>query len=495
MSDLQTAISAYRAALPPGDLLEFETTPFDHVGVPCRTATFFARDGRVRGGIGYGANAQSALVGALGEMTEEFAASRAVAARSRVLGSYEELARARGHGAVLDPLTLCLHAGSDYSPDMPRQWLQTSRLGTNERVLVPIEFVATYTGDVADDSYAPLITPITNGLGAGLTYEQAVSHGLLELLQRDGNGLNIRALSTRVALDKSSITDSQARAVLNALDKAGVEVEIKIASTDFGMTGFYVVGLDRAEHADSPPVMSLGGGEAVHPVANVALRKALLEFCSSRARMSLFHGPLSRARELAPSGYLERILPGVHPQNEEPRALSSMLRWLNYSLEDVREQLAPVVLNVEKRVAFSDLPTSDEADLHDKSALLQLLTQRLHAEGLEILVADFSAFSPGAHAVKVIVPGLEVETMSYGRIGARNLRRLLAMAENDGPQLAGTGKMPHGALPIALPDSARDTFGPAWLRWSAVQERVEPLYSLYREPGRHAAPLLRTEQS
>ena len=34
------AIDAYRAALPPGQLLEFELTPLDRVGVPVQTSRF-----------------------------------------------------------------------------------------------------------------------------------------------------------------------------------------------------------------------------------------------------------------------------------------------------------------------------------------------------------------------------------------------------------------------------------------------------------------------
>ena len=52
---------------------------------------------------------------------------------------------------------------------------------------------------------------------------------------------------------------------------------------------------------------------------------------------------------------------------------------------------------------------------------------------------------PGSPAVilKAIVPGLEVETMTYNRIGGRNLRRLLAR----GSPVAGVGDKPAGALP------------------------------------------------
>jgi ribosomal protein S12 methylthiotransferase accessory factor len=486
MTDTYTeAIDAYTKALPPGELLEFSTAPFDRLNLPCRTATFFAEDGRTRGGAGYGFSDAQALVGALGEMTEEFAASRAVLERPRETGSYAEMVQRCGQAGVADPLTLCLDSGGAYTPHMPLEWTATTRLATGETVWVPVEFVATYQGDVGA---SPLVTPITNGLGAGLTPAQAVAHGLLELLQRDGNGLSIRALATGTALDLTTVTDPGARHLLALLDGGGVEVVVKVASTDFGLPGFYVTGMDREAALGGLPIMSAGGGEAVDPVASVALTKALLEFCAARARMAFFHGPLDAVARLTPAGYLERMLPGVSPAAQEPRALAEMVRWIGLSLEDLRAVLSPRVQRVDRRVAFSSLPTASESLTTGKEALLAEVTGRLYADGFDILVADFSDLASGVHAVKVIVPGLEVETLSYGRIGERNVRRLMAQPEG----LAGVGPAPDGARRVLLTPQAEERLGgPAWLDWAGAQRVVGPLYALYREPGRHAAPLVK----
>jgi len=487
MTDTYTeATEAYRKALPLGELMEFSTAPFDRLGLACRTATFFARDGRTRGGAGYGFTDAQALVGAMGEMTEEFAASRAVLQWPREAGSYDAMVQKHGRSGVADPLTLCLDSGGSYTPQTPLEWVAARRLATGEAVWVPVEFVATYRGDVGPN---PLVTPITNGLGAGLTSAQAVTHGLLELLQRDGNGVSIRALATGTALDLASVTDPGARHLLDLLDQNGVDVVVKVASTDFGLPSFYVIGIDREASLGGLPIMAAGGGEAVHPVAAVALQKALLEFCAARARLAFFHGPLENVARLTPPDYLARMLPGVSPAAQEPRALAEMVRWLGLSLDDLRAMLSPRVLHVDKYVAFSDLPTAPEILTSDKDALLADITGRLTASGLDILVADFSDAS-GVHAVKVIVPGLEVETMSYGRIDERNVRRLMQSPE----RLAGIGPKPNGARRVLLTPEAEERLGgPAWLDWPGVERVVGPLYALYREPGRHAAPLAMAE--
>ncbi len=484
MTDTYTeATEAYAEALPAGELMEFSTATFDRLGLACRTATFFAHDGRTRGGAGYGFTDAQALVGAMGEMTEEFAASRAVLQWPRKSGSYDEMVQRHGALGVADPLTLCLDSGGAYTPQTPLQWVAARRLASGETVWVPVEFVATYRGDVGLN---PLVTPITNGLGAGLTEVQAVTHGLLELLQRDGNGVSIRALATGTALDLASVTDPGARQLLDLLDRSGVDVVVKVASTDFGLPNFYAAGIDRDASLGGLPIIAAGGGEAVHPVASVALQKALLEFCAARARLAFFHGPLDTVARLTPPDYLARMLPGVNPAAQEPRALAEMVRWLGLPLDDLRAMLSPRVLHVDTQVAFSDLPTASSELAGGKAALLADITGRLTASGLDILVADFSEFANGVHAVKVIVPGLEVETMSYGRIGERNVRRLMQSPE----RLAGIGPAPTGSRRVLLtPDAENRLGGQAWLDWPGVERVVGPLYALYREPGRHAAPL------
>ena len=79
--------------------------------------------------------------------------------------------------------------------------------------------------------------------------------------------------------------------------------------------------------------------------------------------------------------------------------------------------------------------------------------------------------------------------MTYQRIGARNLRRLLSR----GSPLVGVGDRyrPADALPIRLTPAAAATFdGEPWFDPGALRRTVGPLYPLYREPGRHVVAIL-----
>lgn len=489
---LPGAVATYRAALPPGELLDFPLTALDRLGVATWSVTFWPERLPNAGGHGYGTTDAEALTSAYGELSEVVHTSAATRRLPRRRATYHELLAAVGPRGVVDPVTLCLEAGSDYSPDRTLEWVPISRWGTDESVLIPIEFVAFQGADIgAPPPDGWLITPITNGLGAGPTLEHALGHGLLELLQRDGNSVNFRALAGDTVVSLDGVTDPETRALLARLDAEGVEVLVKPAATDFGLANLYVVGADRDPDAGNP-LMAAACGEAAHPDREVALRKALLEFAAARVRLAFTHGPLDAVERAAPAHYLEVYTRRHSLAGEEERALRAMIEWTALPNGAIRAALADTVLAARTAIPFTDLPTVS-APPADRAALTALVVERLTATGFDILYADCSPpGSPEVRVIKAIVPGLEVETMSYGRIGARNLRRLLER----GSDIAGLGTPPPGALPIRLAEADRAAFeGAAWLDPAAIERHVGPLYVLYREPGRHSAALARARQA
>ena len=236
---LKDVFDHYRRALPPGELEMFRADPIDRVGIPSVAAVLRMKDGVQLGTHGYGATLEEAEVSALGEMTEFAFSELALRTLPRVTGSYAELVHERGPTGVMDPLRLCLPAGSLYHPDMPLTWVTVSRLTTGEPVLVPEEWVSCWSSELKGRT--PLITPITNGQGAGLTREQALAHGLLELLQRDGNGLQFRALDQGTVLDLDEATlGPELRHLLAHYRGLGIELLPKLASVQFGLVSVYV---------------------------------------------------------------------------------------------------------------------------------------------------------------------------------------------------------------------------------------------------------------
>jgi YcaO-like protein with predicted kinase domain len=213
------AVAAYRRALPEGEVLAYPLDPLDHLGVPVWSAELFAaRDAAHHHGVGFGASDARAAVGAFGELCEELFAGEGIKNLRSRRASYRELLSEVGADGVLDPLTACLPAGSSYTPGRPLRWVEARRWATHEPVLVPLELAASSQVDVEPEGEW-LVMPVTNGLGAGPTLEHALAHGLLELVQRDGNSATYRALDRGVGVALDDVRSAETRALLDRLER------------------------------------------------------------------------------------------------------------------------------------------------------------------------------------------------------------------------------------------------------------------------------------
>lgn len=478
MTQLAEVAETYRRHLPPGEMDSFRVDGLDRLGFPVVLAPFRTDGGLLLDGFGYGATPDEALVGALGEISEQVHCERWFKMAERIRGSYTELAREHGPRGVADPLTLCLPAGSSYAPDMPLTWVWGERLVGGEPVLLPLECVAVHPGLMM--GVPPIITPISNGLGAGMCREQALVHGLLELLQRDGNCVSFRALDMGRVIDTATGLDAETEGLLRRLREAGLEATVKLAATDFGTVNVYVVGDDATPGF---PMQLTACGEAAHPDRNRAVRKALLEFVSARTRKTFMHGPLEGIGLVAPPGYLDRYLPGCNAAGEEPRCLAAMTKWIRASAEELRAMLADNVFSQRETFPLTDLPTVAPEAMADPKRRYDHVVASLTEGGCDVYAVDFSPPGGEVFATKVIVAGLECETMSYYCIGERGVRRLLKR----GDTFVGLGQPPMGAKRVCLTSEAENRLGgPAWLDPAAVDALVGPLYPLYREPNSHA---------
>ena len=305
----------------------------------------------------------------------------------------------------------------------------------------------------------------------------------MELLQRDGNVVGYRALDQGIVVELDAVADGQVGALLESLRTVGIDVTVKLASTEWGMSNLYVVGDDRGHPAMSLQVTACG--EAAHPDRDRALRKALLEFCGSRARKAATHGTIAQLRAVMGEAHVAALIAAARPDDEEPRALDAMVEWLGQDAASLRGRLAGSVFSDRSRVRFSDLPTTGA--VADPAARLRVLTDTLAAGGLGIVYVDCSPPGGDVRAVKVVVPGLEAEIMSYGGIGWRGVRRLRDRADP-----LNVDRSRNGARRVLMrPDDEARAGGPAWFDAALAERIVGSLYPLYREPGCFSAQLRR----
>lgn len=479
---LEAIAEAFRASLgSEAQVTVFRIDAMDRTGIPVMQANLIVSGKPATTGFGYGFTALQAEVGALGELCEELHVERQVAAITPIRGSYATLSAQR---AVVDPLTLCLPAGGDYMATLELDWMEARRWPDGVVTLLPVEWVAAYPYQMVHGP-ARLIMPITSGLGAGMDLEHAIAHGIMEALQRDGNVTDFRALDQGRVVEPDFVPEADVQHLLAHLRSLGIDVTIKLAATEFGIPDLYVVGRDDGTPA--VPIQVTACGEAAHPDRNRALSKALLEFCGSRARKAATHGPIEWLQRQLPADYADAQLALLDITEEEPRALQAMTAWLDDDAASLHARLAGTVFSEASRQPLSGLPSTEVVT---SSETLQLLTNRLAAEGLEVFYVDCSPPGHDVRVVKVVVPGLEIETMSYHRIGWRGVRRLRARHDPlvlDAPR--------DGAKRVILraEDEVR-AGGPAWFDGALADRLVGDLYPLYRETGTFSAQRERLRQ-
>ena len=84
--------------------------------------------------------------------------------------------------------------------------------------------------------------------------------------------------------------------------------------------------------------------------------------------------------------------------------------------------------------------------------------------------------------IKALAPGLEGETLSYWRIGARGAKRLL---ERDSP-LVSRAEPSTQSLPIHMTEEQTDALGgPVYFQIPEWEKILYGHYPLYREPSSH----------
>lgn len=483
LEGLGEAARRYLDAFPRGDVVAFPIHPLDRLGLPVWVVALFPEDEALAGimpyGVGYGATDEAAVLGGLGEIAEMVWPTLTLGARAKTRGSYAELARALGSDAIADPFTLCLPAGSPVDHDTVLEWVEAKRWRDGSSVLVPIDLSA-YSSKELSPGYKPFTTIISNGMGAGPDLDWAIGHGLCEILQRDGNGLLFRALDRGVTLDLDGDLPASTRAILDRFDAAGIRAMPKFATDQYGLPNLYCVGVDE-RGAPAAPIMVTACGEACHADRGAALDKCLTEFAASRARKAFAHGPADLVATLAPDGYVARFMAqaGGAAKSSDPRAFEAMRDWTGRDARELRGWLADTVLAERTTHRFSDLPTQAAPDGHARARTARAAVE---AAGFDVLYVDMSPADRAVTVVKVIVPGMEVETMSYYRIGARNTEKLLAL---DSP-LIQFGREEGAALRrIRLSPADAERLNHPLFDTAAADRLVGPLYPLYREPEAH----------
>jgi ribosomal protein S12 methylthiotransferase accessory factor YcaO len=412
-------------AVPPGDtwnrvrpLLDqvgitrlADITGLDRIGIPTYSAIMPDTPDAISVYNGKGATRRDAKVSAIMEALERYSALHLC--RPLTMGSYANISQER---SALDPGSLIQPMHPEYSPEKEMAWIEGFDLIQCSPVLVPAQAVSIHVLP----TYGQLCYTITttNGLASGNTLEEAVCHGLCEVIERDAwtlaelrarfLPLMLRRLRSREAPDSQPDPNAEfddidafpnidlrgvgapISRLMKRFQKAGLNVRLKHITSDLGIptilaTVAETIGLDF-------PMAHIGLG--THPDARIAMSRALTELAQCRAV------DIQGAREDISEAFALNVKFPSHAQRVK------RVRDTSWHYCDSTTSLP-----------WRKLPHYAHADILED---IELMLMRLRGAGLERAIA-IALTQPdlGIPVVRVLIPGLESWAGDDGRIGPR----------------------------------------------------------------------------
>ena len=349
-----------------------DITNLDRIGIPVFSSIRpMAENGAISVYNGKGATPTEAKVSAMMEGIERY--SGEVKDRDLLISRFSELKKEQN---ALDPRELILPEGADPDSDIP--WVSGYDIMNDEEILVPANAVF----HPLAHSYRLLFRTNTSGLASGNELEEAIFHGLAEVIERDAWTMVEATRNTGPIIQ--NIGDGLAGDLLEKFSQAQVDVYLKDITSDIGIPTCAAVSDDIK--LKDPTLLTTGMG--THTCAGVAVLRALTEVAQSR--LTQIHG----ARE-------DTTVADFRKQIGYDRTKRLNKHWFDTST--TRD--------------FAEIESQDNIDFLDD---IKHMTNRLEEAGLDrAIIVDLTREEIGVPVVRVIVPGLEISAVDSERSGAR----------------------------------------------------------------------------
>lgn len=392
-------------------------------------------------GYGSGMSVSEAMQSAVLEVLERSCGFQAVNRRPVVFGKYSDLTHA------IHPSQFGFHKYEqlgrfqqflepfDEEQKYSFVWAYSTR--NQKPVLIPEQIA--YYGPTADKSR--FVAETSNGCALGGTLEDAILHGVFEVLERDGF-LNMwygKMPAPEIRWDGHGATNIDT--TLDPIARLGFDVRLFDISHDLSIPIVCAVAVRRKN--EYPRVVS---GTACHLNPYQAVKSALRELTVQV--VNLVQAPEEKYQE-AVSMFLdptkvENILHHV-AVGSLPEASP---RWAFLLKRDHQ----PHILSVEE--AYADAGERYQTDSLDIRLILDAVLDDLHHRGFDVIVVKQTspevAFG-GLHAVKVLIPGMTPITFGYGHERVRGLKRLFELPYQMGfaPQVLSEGDLNKDLHPLS----------------------------------------------
>lgn len=361
-----------------------DITNLDRLGVPIFSSIRpSAAPGAISIYSGKGSTEQRARISAIMESFERCLAERPglnanIAGDISAPALVESYLNARENYVTLDPGSLLL--SQPYNPSSLLEWVGAYDLLNKEEVFVSAN--AVYHPYDSPGQCQKLFLSNTNGLASGNVLEEAILHGLLEVIERDAisTAQFTRDLGKEIVLTEE---DGYLYEISRKFKDSGIDLKIWLVPTDTGIPTI-IAATDDVKLKD-PALLVMGAGSHLKP--EIAVARAITEAAQSRVVQ------IQGAREDTDrEGFIRSV------------GYDRMKRLNWFWFEEGEKISLSEVQDISKRSPAENI---------------DVILEKLKGLTEKVLVVDLSREEVAVPVVRVIIPGFELFTIDRDRKGKR----------------------------------------------------------------------------
>ena len=362
-----------------------DITDLDRIGLPIYTAIRpTAEEGAISIYGGKGISKDHAKASAMMEGFERYSAEKQDDDEV-VVASLEEISK---KGDYIDPVSLNLP--KDFRKEnleaMKLEWSLAKDIVSGEDFYIPTN--AVFHPYIHNNQVQSLFKSNTNGLASGNILEEAILHGMLEVIERDAWSIFELTHKNYAQIDLDSIESELVNDVIYKFESEGIKIKLMDFTADVKIPTIAASADDTV--TKDAGLLTLGMGTHLDP--EVAILRALTEVAQSRATQ------INGAREDT-----------VRADFAREAGYERMKRINKFYFKDEDE-----------KIKLSDIENKSTSSITKD---IEIVKEELIANDIErILYVDLTRPELDVSVVRVIIPEMELFALDPSRAGYRFLK-------------------------------------------------------------------------
>lgn len=362
-----------------------DITDLDRIGLPIYTAIRpTAEEGAISIYGGKGISKDHAKASAMMEGFERYSAERQDSDET-IIATPNEIGR---YGDYINPKSLNLPKNFEKKDisDINLEWSKSKDIISGNEYYIPTN--AIFHPYASDSNAESLFKSNTNGLASGNILDEAILHGMLEVIERDAWSIFELTHKNYAQIDIESIESELILDIINKFESEGIKIKLMDFTADIKIPTIAASADDTI--TKDAGLLTLGMGTHLDP--EVAILRALTEVAQSRATQ------INGAREDT-----------VRADFAREAGYERMKRINKYYFKDEEE-----------KICLSDIENKSTSSITKD---IEIVKNELIANDIEkILYVNLTRPEIDVNVVRVVIPEMEVYTIDPSRAGYRFLK-------------------------------------------------------------------------